>query len=77
MLFLVTAVSAIVPSLLLIWYFWARDAQPEPGRVLVATFGLGVVAVVPVLMVELPLAAAIKQLGDPYARGALEASVRA
>lgn len=71
-LFLVTAVSAIVPSLLLIWYFWARDAQPEPGRVLAATFGLGVVAVVPVLMIELPLAAAIKQLGDPYARGALE-----
>jgi RsiW-degrading membrane proteinase PrsW (M82 family) len=76
-IFLLTAASAVVPSLLLIWYFWARDLQPEPGRVLAATFGLGVGAVVPVLMVELPLATLIKQIGDPYVRGSVEGFVGA
>jgi RsiW-degrading membrane proteinase PrsW (M82 family) len=76
-LFLITAVSAVIPSLLLIWYFWARDAQPEPGRVLWATFGLGVLAVVPVLMIELPVVALIKLIGDPFARSALDGFVGA
>ena len=69
---LVTAASAVIPSILLIWYFWARDLQPEPGRVLAATFGLGVGAIIPALMVELALAPLIKHLGDPYLRGAVE-----
>jgi RsiW-degrading membrane proteinase PrsW (M82 family) len=72
-LFAVTAVSAIVPSLLLIWYFWKSDVQPEPGRVLWATFGLGVLSVVPVLMVEIPLGGLIKHVADPLVRGTLEA----
>ena len=73
MLFVITAVSAIVPSLLLIWYFWARDVQREPGKVLWATFGLGVLSVVPVLAVELPLSWLIKKTGDPYVQGTLQA----
>lgn len=73
MLFLITAVSAIVPSLLLVWYFWARDVNPEPGRVLWATFGLGVLSILPVLMVELPVAKVIQLVGDPLARGTLDA----
>jgi RsiW-degrading membrane proteinase PrsW (M82 family) len=72
-LFLFTAVSAVVPSILLIWYFWARDVQREPGRVLWATFGLGVLSVVPVLVVELPLGKVLKGVGDPYLRGTLDA----
>jgi RsiW-degrading membrane proteinase PrsW (M82 family) len=71
-LFLITAVSAVVPSILLIWYFWARDVDPEPGRVLWATFGLGVLSIIPVLMVELPLAKLIKLVGDPFVQGTLE-----
>jgi hypothetical protein len=69
---LATAASALIPSILLIWYFWARDLQPEPGRVLAATFGLGVLAVVPVLMVEIPAGWAIKQIADPYLQGTVE-----
>ena len=34
--------SAVVPSLLLMWYFHARDLFREPAKVLWATFGLGV-----------------------------------
>jgi RsiW-degrading membrane proteinase PrsW (M82 family) len=72
-LFLVTAVSAVVPSILLIWYFWARDVQREPGRVLWATFGLGVLSVIPVVMVELPLGKLLERVADPYLQGTLDA----
>lgn len=55
MLTYVAMVSAVVPSLLLMWYFHARDVFPEPSRVLWTTFALGIAAVVPVLLVSLPL----------------------
>ena len=73
MLLVVTAVSALVPSLLLIWYFWARDVQREPGRVLWACFGLGVLSIIPVLLVAVPLGRLIEQVNEPFTRGALEA----
>lgn len=72
MIFLLTAVSAIVPSILLIWYFWASDVDPEPGRVLWATFGLGVLSILPALAIELPLAKVIALSGDPFVRGTIE-----
>ncbi len=53
MLFPLVATSALVPSFLLVWYFRARDANPEPARVLWATFALGVATVVPVRSPEL------------------------
>ena len=77
MLFLVTAVSAIVPSLLLIWYFYARDVHREPARVLWATFGLGVLSIIPTLVFALPVAALLKPVRDPYALGVLEAFLTA
>jgi RsiW-degrading membrane proteinase PrsW (M82 family) len=49
------AVSAVVPSLLLIWYFHSRDVYPEPQKVIWATFGLSVLSVIPVLAVALPI----------------------
>ncbi|HJT77096.1 MAG TPA: PrsW family glutamic-type intramembrane protease [Gemmataceae bacterium] len=51
----VTVPAAVLPSLLLIWYFYRRDVFPEPRGMLLATFGLGVLAVIPVLCVALPL----------------------
>ncbi len=73
MLVILTAASALVPSLLLVWYFWAGDVQPEPGRVLWATFALGVLSVLPVIVVELLVARLFVHTGDPYQLGALEA----
>jgi RsiW-degrading membrane proteinase PrsW (M82 family) len=49
-----TALSAVTPSLLLMWYFHSRDIYPEPARVLWPTFGLGVLIIIPVLAVGLP-----------------------
>jgi len=40
---------AVVPALLLVWYFYTHDQRPEPHRVLVVTFLLGVAAVLPML----------------------------
>ena len=60
MMFAFTAVSAIVPSFLLAWYFHSRDVYPEPQRVIWATFGLGVLSTIPVLLVDWPINHAIK-----------------
>jgi RsiW-degrading membrane proteinase PrsW (M82 family) len=48
-------VSAVLPSLLLVWFFHARDTFPEPPRVLWATFGLGIVSVVPAVALGLAI----------------------
>lgn len=50
-----TVPAAVVPSLLFIWYFYRRDVFPEPRGLLLATFGLGVLVVFPVLCVALPV----------------------
>lgn len=57
------AVSAVTPSLLLMWFFHRRDAFPEPARVLWTTFALGVAIMVPVLLVEFPMAWLAAALG--------------
>jgi RsiW-degrading membrane proteinase PrsW (M82 family) len=75
MLFLM--VSALVPSILLVWYFRSRDTFPEPSRVLWATFGLGVLTVIPVLAVALPVATQIKGVEDVVLAGFLKAFLTA
>ncbi len=54
MLIGVTAALAIVPSLLLVWFFVSRDEHPEPSGVLWATFWLGVLSILPTLLVAFP-----------------------
>lgn len=66
---LVLALSAIVPALLLMWYFWARDAYPEPPRVVWTTFAIGVFSVLPVVLVELPIDAAFARVSNPWTAG--------
>ena len=73
MIFMFTAVSAIAPSLLLVWYFHKRDVYPEPARVLWATFGLGVLIVFPVILVELVIQMGVDQAPGAVLRGALDA----
>ncbi len=66
-------VSAIVPSILLLLYFRARDVNREPTGVLLKVFGLGVLTVIPVLLVVWPLVSVEKGLADPFAIGAFSA----
>lgn len=67
------AVSAVVPSALLVWYFHARDAYPEPPRVLWTTFGLGVLTVFPILLIGYPLQQAVELVPNPIASSLLGA----
>lgn len=68
MLFALLAVSALVPSALLMWFFHARDLFREPPRVLWATFGLGVLTIPGVLLVVLPVSAVLgmDEVRDPF-----------
>lgn len=70
-------VSAVVPSLLMLWYFRARDAYPEPPRVVFATFALGVLTVIPVVIVGLPVLRALEAVRSPIAAGFLKAFLTA
>lgn len=72
MLFVVLA-AALAPSLLLVWYFHARDLNPEPARVLWATYGLGVAVLIPEVVAAAPFGLAIRHVSDPIARGFLGA----
>jgi protease PrsW len=51
----ITIPAAVLPSLLLLWYFLSRDVNPEPRGAVLKTFGLGVLVVLPVLVVALPV----------------------
>ena len=78
MIAIFTALSAVVPSALLLWYFRSRDVHPEPGATLFKTFLLGVFVVLPVVMVAMPVAGAIDSTArNPYLQGALEAFLTA
>lgn len=61
----ILAGSAVVPSLLLLWYILARDKNPEPHGLLLKTFLLGALICVPVI----PLAIGLEGLGQGLAVG--------
>jgi protease PrsW len=66
-----TALSAVFPSLLLLWYFHSRDVYPEPPRVLWTTFGFGILTILPTLLFALPILFALEAHHDqnPYLLG--------
>lgn len=51
--------SALVPAWLLLWYFWSRDAHPEPRGVVLRTFLWGAFICLPVV----PVASGLEALG--------------
>jgi RsiW-degrading membrane proteinase PrsW (M82 family) len=54
--------SAIVPSLLLLWYVYARDKNPEPRGLLIKTFLWGAFICAPVV----PVAMALEGMGQGF-----------
>lgn len=67
------AASAITPSLLLVWYFHARDVFREPAAVLWKTFGLGALIVGPVLLFAWPAYVLAQTIEAPLVYGLLSA----
>lgn len=62
---LVLGGSAVVPSLLLLWYIYARDRNPEPRGLLLKTFLLGAAICAPVV----PVATGLESLGKGWEVG--------
>jgi len=52
MLYYLSLFGPVVPGLLWLWLFYRTDRQPEPRRIVAATFLLGVVAIVPAFALE-------------------------
>ena len=50
MTYVLLTAAAVLPAVLLVWFFHARDTFPEPARVLWTTFGLGCASVVPAVL---------------------------
>lgn len=55
--------AAVVPSLLILWFFLSRDHHPEPRAVLLRTFWYGVLITVPAGLLEVGLSSAAEPLG--------------
>lgn len=74
-----TTMSALVPSMLLLWFFHSRDVFPEPPRVLWTTFGLGVLTTLPTLAFAVPLARYLDDQfpGHPFLLGGTKAFLTA
>ncbi len=77
MTYIFVAVSAIVPSLLLMWYFHRRDLFREPARDLWLVFAGGVVIVLPVLALAGLADLAIRDIASPLAHGLAAAFLQA
>jgi protease PrsW len=72
MTFTLLFVSAVVPSLLIMRYFHARDRTPAPRRILWASFGFGVLSVFGIAFVATyePIVSSVQ---NPLARGVADA----
>lgn len=77
MVYTFVAVSAVVPSLLLMWYFHRRDVFREPPRDLWIVFGSGVLVVLPVLAIAGPINPLIEATPSPILYGLLSAFFQA
>jgi RsiW-degrading membrane proteinase PrsW (M82 family) len=69
MLITVSVLSAILPSLVLLWYFYTQDLNRNPGRPVLITFVLGVLIVFPVAVLELTAFDDIPADSNPYLIG--------
>lgn len=62
------ALAAVLPSLLLLWWFQAREVYPSPPRGLWSTFLLGMLVFVPMLVIAAPVRAVLSSVDDPLWR---------
>jgi len=67
-MFLFSILSAVIPTLLIIYYFDTSDKYPEPWRYLIATFALGVATVIPIFIFGYFARDYIVNLSDPVFR---------
>lgn len=71
-----TILASLLPTVLLMWFFYRSDLFPEPPRMLFRTFGLGVLATIPAIALESVASSFFAPPGNP-ARSLFEAFVTA
>src|SRR5262245_49666874 len=68
----ISVLSAILPSLVLVWYFHSQDVNRNPGRPVLITFFLGVLIVFPVGALELTVFADLPFGSNPFVIGLIK-----
>jgi RsiW-degrading membrane proteinase PrsW (M82 family) len=66
-------ILALLPCLLLLWWFHARDKRPEPHHVIWVTFFLGIGTVIPVVLTAVPVLWLVGEIESDYLSGIWQA----
>ena len=62
---LIMVFLSFLPSLIILRFFYKRDLNPEPRKVLLKTFALGFILAIPVLAIAYPLAPLVWKIKNP------------
>jgi len=72
----ITLLAAVIPSLILLWYFYSRDKYPEPPWLVWTTFGLGFLMTFAARVLTQPiLVFLLAHVPDPYLCGTATAFI--
>ena len=74
---IISVSAAVIPALLLMWWFWKSDRFPEPRDVVWKTFRLGIYIIPPVLLISQLLAPLVAIQTDPLLAAIAEALFQA
>jgi RsiW-degrading membrane proteinase PrsW (M82 family) len=69
----VSVISAVLPSLLLVWFFYSQDVNRHVRRTVLITFLLGILIVFPVAALEVTAFADLPLGDNPYVQGLVRA----
>ena len=71
--FILTICAAVIPALILVVYFWKSDRFPEPPKVVITTFILGILSIIPSIFFALPFYRVLEKIQNPYLYGIWQA----
>lgn len=70
---IVTVSAAVIPAVFLVVYFWKSDRFPEPPKVVMTTFILGILSIIPSTIFALPFYVISQKIQNPYLYGIWQA----
>jgi RsiW-degrading membrane proteinase PrsW (M82 family) len=73
MMLAISVVSGLLPSFILLGYFYAHDVNREPGKAILTTYALGIVILVPVAILELTAFGEFHAFNHPFLAGLIKA----
>src|SRR5579883_1132616 len=73
MMLALSVVSGLLPSFILLGYFYAHDVNREPGKAVLMTYALGIIILVPVAVLELTVFGEFHAFNHPFLAGLTKA----